>query len=57
LHATPSAAAERLFDVAAFLEGFTRTGLLIGVAFKCGAVGSDPVIKVFGPLYGGAFLF
>lgn len=51
------APAGRLFAVAAFLEGFTWAGLLIGMAFKYGATGNDLGVKVFGPLHGGAFLF
>lgn len=53
----PLAPAGRLFAVAAFLEGFTWAGLLIGMAFKYGATGNDLGVKVFGPLHGGAFLF
>lgn len=52
----PLAPAGRLFAVAAFLEGFTWTGLMIGMAFKYGATGNDLGVKVFGPLHGGAFL-
>lgn len=53
----PLAPAGRLFAVAAFLEGVTWAGLLIGMAFKYGATGNDLGVKVFGPLHGGAFLF
>lgn len=53
----PLAPAGRLFAVAAFLEGFTWTGRMIGMAFKYGATGNDLGVKVFGPLHGGAFLF
>ncbi len=53
----PLAPAGRLFAVAAFLEGFTWAGLLIGMFLKYGAVGNDLGVKVFGPLHGGAFLF
>lgn len=53
----PLAPAGRLFAVAAFVEGFTWAGLLIGMAFKYGAVGNDLGVKIFGPLHGGAFLF
>lgn len=45
----PLAPAGRLFAVAAFLEGFTWAGLLIGMAFKYGATGNDLGVKVFGP--------
>lgn len=51
------APAGRLFAVAAFLEGFTWAGLLIGMAFKYGATCNDLGVKAFGPLHGGAFLF
>lgn len=53
----PLAHAGRLFAVAAFVEGFTWAGLLIGMALKYGAVGNDLGVKIFGPLHGGAFLF
>ncbi len=53
----PLTPAGRLFAVAAFVEGFTWAGLLIGMAFKYGAVGNDLGVKIFGPLHGGAFLF
>ncbi len=53
----PLAPAGRLFAVAAFIEGFTWAGLLIGMAFKYSAVGNDLGVKIFGPLHGGAFLF
>jgi integral membrane protein len=53
----PLAPAGRLFAVAAFLEGFTWAGLLIGMAFKYSAIGNDLGVKIFGPLHGGAFLF
>ena len=52
----PLAPAGRLFAVAALLEGFTWAGLLLGMYFKYGAVGNDLLVKVFGPLHGGAFL-
>lgn len=53
----PLAPAGRLFAVAAFLEGFTWAGLLIGMAFKYSAIANDLGVKIFGPLHGGAFLF
>jgi hypothetical protein len=46
-----------LFAVAAFLEGFTWAGLLIGMWLKYGPVGNELGVKIFGPLHGGAFLF
>ena len=53
----PLAPAGRLFAVAAFLEGFTWAGLLIGMWLKYGPVGNELGVKIFGPLHGGAFLF
>ena len=53
----PLAPAGRLFAVAAFLEGFTWAGLLIGMAFKYSSIGNELGVKIFGPLHGGAFLF
>lgn len=53
----PLAPGGRLFAVAAFLEGFTWAGLLIGMFFKYGSVANDLGVKIFGPLHGGAFLF
>ena len=51
------APAGRLFAVAAFIEGFTWAGLLIGMWLKYGPVGNELGVKIFGPLHGGAFLF
>ena len=51
------APAGRLFAVAALLEAFTWTGLLIGMYFKYGPAANDLGVKIFGPLHGGAFLF
>jgi integral membrane protein len=53
----PLAPAGRLFAVAAFIEGFTWAGLLIGMWLKYGPVGNELGVKIFGPLHGGAFLF
>ena len=53
----PLAPAGRLFAVAAFLEGFTWAGLLIGMWLKYGPVADELGVKIFGPLHGGAFLF
>ena len=53
----PLTPAGRLFAVAAFIEGFTWAGLLIGMWLKYGQVGNELGVKVFGPLHGGAFLF
>lgn len=53
----PLAPAGRLFAVAAFVEGFTWAGLLIGMWLKYGAETTDLGVRIFGPLHGGAFLF
>ena len=53
----PLAPAGRLFAVAAFLEGFTWAGLLIGMFLKYGPMANELGVKIFGPLHGGAFLF
>ena len=53
----PLAPAGRLFAVAAFLEGFTWAGLLIGMWLQYGPVSNKLGVKIFGPLHGGAFLF
>lgn len=53
----PLAPAGRLFAVAAFIEGFTWAGLLIGMWLKYGPVANELGVKIFGPLHGGAFLF
>ena len=53
----PIAPAGRLFAVAAFLEGFTWSGLLIGMLLKYGAETTELGVRIFGPLHGAAFLF
>ena len=53
----PLAPGGRLFAVAAFIEGFTWAGLLIGMWLKYGPVANELGVKIFGPLHGGAFLF
>lgn len=53
----PIAPAGRLFAVAAFLEGFTWTGLLIGMLLKYGTETTELGVRIFGPLHGAAFLF
>ena len=53
----PLAPAGRLFVAAAFLEGFTWTGLLIGMGLKYGAQTTELGVKIFGPLHGAAFVF
>ena len=49
--------AGRLFAVAAFIDGFTWAGLLIGMWLKYGPVGNELGVKIVGPPHGGAFLF
>ena len=49
--------AGRLFAIAAFAEGLTWTGLLIGMALKYGTQTTDLGVWVFGRLHGAAFLF
>ena len=51
------APAGRLFAVAALLEAFTWTGLLIGMYFKYGPAANAMGVKIFGPLHGAAFVF
>ena len=48
--------AGRLFAVAAFLEGFTWAGLLIGMWLKYGLEVTDQGVWLFGRLHGAAFL-
>ncbi len=49
--------AGRLFAVAAFVEGFTWAGLLLGMLLKYGTQTTALGVKLFGPLHGVAFLF
>ncbi|WAC64995.1 DUF3817 domain-containing protein [Pseudoxanthomonas sp. SL93] len=49
--------AGRLFAVAAFVEGFTWAGLLLGMLLKYGTQTTELGVKLFGPLHGVAFLF
>ena len=49
--------AGRLFTVAAFLEGFTWAGLLVGMWLKYGLEVTDQGVWLFGRLHGAAFLF
>ena len=55
--APPLAGAGRLFAFAAFVEGFTWAGLLIGMWFKYGPPATDLGVWWFGRLHGAAFLF
>ena len=47
----------RLFAIAAFLEGLTWAGLLVGMWLKYGAQATDVGVWLFGRLHGAAFLF
>jgi integral membrane protein len=47
----------RLFAVAAFFEGLTWAGLLIGMILKYGTGTTEMVVWLFGRLHGAAFLF
>lgn len=49
--------AGRLFAIAAFAEGLTWTGLLIGMVLKYGTQTTDLGVWLFGRLHGAAFLF
>ncbi|WP_372382917.1 DUF3817 domain-containing protein [Xanthomonas sp. NCPPB 1068] len=47
----------RLFAVAAFIEGVTWAGLLLGMWLKYGLQSTELVVWLFGRLHGAAFLF
>ncbi|MEQ8034810.1 DUF3817 domain-containing protein [Xanthomonas sp. WHRI 6106] len=47
----------RLFAVAAFIEGVTWAGLLLGMWLKYGTQTTEVVVWLFGRLHGVAFLF
>ncbi|GAA4796408.1 DUF3817 domain-containing protein [Lysobacter hankyongensis] len=49
--------AGRLFAIAAFAEGLTWAGLLIGMWLKYGTQTTDVGVWLFGRLHGAAFLF
>ena len=49
--------AGRLFAIAAFAEGLTWAGLLIGMLLKYGTETTDLGVWLFGRLHGAAFLF
>lgn len=49
--------AGRLFAIAAFAEGLTWAGLLIGMLLKYGTQTTDVGVWLFGRLHGAAFLF
>ncbi|MEG3048767.1 MAG: DUF3817 domain-containing protein [Thermomonas sp.] len=47
----------KLFAAAAFLEGLTWAGLLVGMWLKYGLEVTDTGVWLFGRLHGAAFLF
>ncbi len=49
--------AGKLFAAAAFIEGITWAGLLIGMLLKYGTQTTDMGVWLFGRLHGVAFLF
>ncbi len=49
--------AGRVFAVAAFAEGLTWAGLLVGMLLKYGTQTTDLAVWVFGRLHGAVFLF
>ena len=53
----PMSPSGRLFAVAAFVEGLTWAGLLVGMWLKYGAGVTDAGVWLFGRLHGAAFLF
>jgi integral membrane protein len=55
--APPLSASGRLFAIAAFVEGLTWAGLLVGMWLKYGANVTDIGVWLFGRLHGAAFLF
>ena len=55
--APPMSPSGRLFAVAAFVEGLTWAGLLVGMWLKYGAGITDAGVWLFGRLHGAAFLF
>ena len=52
----PMSPSGKLFAVAAFLEGLTWAGLLIGMWLKYGLQATDLGVWLFGRLHGAAFL-
>ncbi len=53
----PLSPAGRWFAIAAFAEGFTWAGLLIGMLLKYGTQTTELGVWLFGRLHGAAFLF
>ena len=46
----------RAFAIVAFIEALTWAGLLLGMWLKYGPADTVALVKVFGPLHGGAFM-
>lgn len=57
MRSTPLSPMGRLFAVAAFFEGLTWAGLLIGMLLKYGTGTTELGVWLFGRLHGAAFLF
>ncbi|HSD18098.1 MAG TPA: DUF3817 domain-containing protein [Thermomonas sp.] len=53
----PLSPSGKLFAAAAFLEGLTWAGLLVGMWLKYGLQVTDTGVWLFGRLHGAAFLF
>jgi integral membrane protein len=57
MSAKPLSPAGKLFAAAAFIEGVTWAGLLVGMLLKYGTETTTLGVRIFGPLHGAAFLF
>lgn len=57
MSAKPVSTTGKLFAVAAFVEGVTWAGLLVGMLLKYGTETTTLGVRIFGPLHGAAFLF
>lgn len=55
--AKPFSPTGKLFAAAAFIEGLTWAGLLVGMVLKYGTETTDMGVWLFGRLHGFAFLF
>lgn len=55
--AKPFSPTGKLFAAAAFIEGLTWAGLLVGMVLKYGTQTTDMGVWLFGRLHGFAFLF
>lgn len=56
MRSPPLSSTGRLFAAAAFFEGLTWAGLLIGMILKYGTGTTETVVWLFGRLHGAAFL-